>query len=151
MRFKSLELNWLSRYDKDLPLPEIVYSPDNVDFHGRRCGGCYYSPERNEYLFGDVYVPFDNGVILVGAREPELMIGTLAHEWRHHWQLHRGLAKDGSGYNQEDFASLDTYNAAIRKYFRTQPHEMDALRFQFKHAPDWCSQNMLDISLRAVA
>jgi hypothetical protein len=141
----SLELNWLARHDKELPLPEIVFSPNNEDASGRRVGGCYYLPAKREFLFGDVYVPLDHGVILVGCESPETIAGTIAHEWRHHWQTHRGI-KLASQYNAEDFASWDTYGKAIRRYFRNQSHEMDALLYQHKKARDWSSDYIMDLT-----
>ncbi len=129
-RFASLELGWLARRDKLLPVPEVLFSHDGTCFSGGRCSGCYYRPERKEYLFGDVYVPFDRGAILVSTKDPEEIASTLAHEWRHHWQLHHGLLPGKLSFNMNRFDDWNTYDAAIRDYFHSQAHEMDALMFQ---------------------
>lgn len=144
MTFPSLELRWLARHDKDLPLPEIIFTPSNLDFRGQKCGGCYYKPEQNEFLYGDLFIPFDKGVIVVGTESPELIAGTIAHEWRHHWQFHRGLSLEPSHYDPKAFEEYTGYRAAVRKYFRTQAHELDALRYQNKVAPDWCSDYVME-------
>lgn len=141
----SLELRWLARHDKDILLPEIVFAPDMDKIARNRCAGCYWKPEHSEYLIGESFVPFDRGVIAIGTEDPELIPGIIAHEWRHHWQFHRGLLP--SKVAAWKFST--DYDTTIRRFFRERPHEMDALKYQLKHAPDWHSQNMLDLTLGA--
>ena len=81
-------------------------------------------------MFGDAYIPFDRGVIFVSAEEPENIESILAHEWRHHWQLYHGNLPNKFSFNMSRFDDWETYDVAIRDYFRSQPHEMDALMFQ---------------------
>lgn len=139
----SLELRWLSRHDKDILLPEIVFTADMENAAGSRCCGCYWRPEENEYLIGDKFVPFDRGVIAINTEDPELIRGTIAHEWRHHWQFYHDLLPPAAA--SWDFGGSN-YDAKIRRFFRSRPHEMDALRYQLKHAPDWCSENMAHLT-----
>jgi hypothetical protein len=132
---RSLELRWLARHDKELLLPAIIFSSD-ID----GCAGCYYRPEQAEYLLGGVFVPFNRGVIVVNTKFPELIAGTLAHEWRHHWQHYNGLLPATvNGFN-----SARPWELEIATFFE-QPHERDALLYQHLKAADHNSQQMMDI------
>ena len=139
----SLELNWLSRHDKDLPIPAVIWSPSGTDFHDVRCRGCYYRPLRQEFLVGERFEPFHNGAIIVSGQEPDLIAGTLAHEWRHHWQYFRGMLPDKVTFDMNLFDDPDSYDDAIKMYFESQKHEMDALLFQYRMAPDLSSDHNL--------
>jgi hypothetical protein len=145
---RSLELRWLARHDRDIPLPEVLFASTNQDFEGKRCGGCFYTPKPGEFLYRDAFIPFERGVILVGTEDPEVIPGIIAHEWRHCWQFHRGLLRSPQPYNPDEFSEADTYDSAIRKYFRTQRQEMDALLYQFAKHPDWSSKRMVDATFR---
>jgi len=120
-----LELNWLAKSDKDILLPIVLFI-DN--YHA---AGEFFSPDPgNEEIIYDAY-PLDRGIIIVNTNEA--ISATLAHEWRHAWQHHRGIEYDGVGLNK--YASL-SYEQQIIKYFKSSRCEMDALLFEVKKSPD---------------
>jgi len=112
---KSLELNWCRNEDKSLVIPEIEWN-GCIEY-----GGNYTSPNE-EYPFG---------LITINSSLDDIDIpATIAHEWRHHWQLFHGWTYDGyvweSGFEKN-------YEENIFDYFTTSECEMDALRFEYKH------------------
>lgn len=122
---KSLELNWIRNVDKSLVIPEVVFSSLSW------AGGIYHHPKRGEILIDDKFYSLDYGVIEV----PEKFGGygpTLAHEWRHHWQHYNGWKFDQSYLWPEEF-NPDEYDSLIVKYFTSNHHEMDALRFEYEY------------------
>ena len=54
-----LELNWLNKKDKTIPLPLILF--DKV----LSSSGIYYAPEKKEILVNERYYPLDKGLIIV--------------------------------------------------------------------------------------
>ena len=112
----SLELNWLpNSLLKSIPTPEI-YTVSTADY-----GGCYYHI-CEEYKRGRIILT-----------EDYFNPGTIAHEWRHCWQENNGSI-GSSDWGQH--ASDKSYKEAIVSYFTEQPHEMDALLFELKYAPN---------------
>lgn len=131
LRIPSIETNWLRRFCRWLPQPELALGSNPA------VGGYYQHPFRGEILVGDVHVPADRGVIvLCASRTPD----TIAHEWRHHWQRFCGWPPV-----RWRWAMMpgESYREAIVRYFRA-PHELDALLFATGHAPDEVSLEWLD-------
>ncbi len=125
---KSLHLNWIRNIDKSLVIPTVIFSSTiNV-------GGWYRPPDRSQIYVDGHYYDSCFGIIVVNATQPEEFAGTIAHEWRHHWQAYHGWKFDGmSGASLIDLINSAGYNKAIRKYFAESKSEMDALRFQYKY------------------
>jgi len=130
---KSLELNWIrKKCDKTLVMPEVMFL--EIDY-----AGMYIHPEECEYYDTDGH-PFyaGNGLIIVDTRYPEDVESTIAHEWRHHWQLFNGFKLEASDWDVE--IDDNDYNDHLIKYFTSSKFEMDALRFQYKYSfidPSW--------------
>jgi len=125
LRHPSLEFNWLpNSLRKGLKTPRMIITDDE------NCGGRYW--HRTQY---DCVTPFDfnlrEGAVieLAQLKSP----GTIAHEYRHHWQKYNARL-DGTKWQTPD--SWDDYWNAVVAYFNTSWSEFDALRFQVKHAPD---------------
>lgn len=135
-RHASLELNWLARHEKQLPLPRVLFAPLPL------CSGIYFWPwPRAQFEFG-LEIPPSNGTIVVSTLYPEMPVpSTLAHEFRHHWQCWNGmLPKKNKGWKEPT-----DYAEAIALYFTTQLHEWDALRFEIKHAACDVTDEWLDM------
>lgn len=129
-------MNYLSRYDKSLLLPKIVYSPmDQV-------GGQYYRPGRYEIEKDGRYHDARRGIIIISTRYPELIPGSIAHEWRHHWQIFNIGPHPNWPWQFEN--GKDDYQESIRKYFRMW-HEFDAFRFEYHFARNWSNENWREI------
>jgi len=150
MKLSSLELNWLSKKDKYLPIPEVVF----VDsFYA---GGCYFHPDRCQVLIGDKFINCDKGIIIVNTeyaeKDSELMYSNnwipscLAHEWRHHWQYYN--VDDEKDYINWSFEGYDTdeYWESIFSFFEKSNKELDALKFQHNIYPTeysgYCSKSI---------
>jgi hypothetical protein len=131
MRLKSLELNWIRNVDKSLVMPEVVFS--SIDW----CGGFYHEPKAGEEVFIDGnYYPLDYGLIEVSeSNNPDIqeLASTIAHEWRHHWQICHGYKTIYSFIWPRQF-EVDDYDGLLVNYFTKNHHEMDALLFQRKYA-----------------
>lgn len=128
---RSLEFNWLRWRDRSLVIPEVVYvsKPVHPQF-GTECGGFYCQPGKYELRVEDQFYDGAFGVIVVAADAKCDGRSTLAHEWRHHWQRHNGIAFDSALWD-----SRKHYETAIRQYFRNSKCEIDALRFETAVAP----------------
>lgn len=127
IRYPSLELNWLpNSVKKGLPIPPLAVT-DEEEY-----SGLFYHPKEGEYLYG---VSLDKGLIVVSSY-CALFESTIAHEYRHFWQLYNGKLGPGNDHWMELFQSEDTYKEAIIGYFTTQADEMDALCFERKLAPN---------------
>lgn len=128
LRNPSLEFNWLpNSLRKGLQTPRLVLLDDTW------CGAAYWRRTSARCLLESFGVDMDlkEGAViaLCASKDP----GSLAHEYRHHWQIESGYKFGQSVWQQ---ASAETYKASILRYFRSFWWEMDALRFQLKHAPD---------------
>lgn len=123
---KSLATNWIRRKtDKTLPIPEIMEWPLAL-------AGQYYPPNPDGEIFTLKGRPLSMryGVIVVSANyEDDVKAGIIAHEWRHHMQYYSGVK-----YDKPLYSPKQSYNKMARQYFLTSKAEMDALRFQYKHA-----------------
>lgn len=123
MRLKSLELNWIRKQDKSLVIPEVIFFPL------KSYGGQYMRPQYNE-VYDDEGHPHDMkfGAIIISSLFPDNVAGTIAHEWRHHWQTFNGWKYDGIGWH-----SKSNYYKEIYNYFTKSKSEMDALKFEHRH------------------
>lgn len=131
---KSLELNWLHRYSKHLPTPELVFVDGMEDK-----AGFYVWPDEVEFETGGKCYKANNGLICISTVWPENIPEVLAHEWRHHWQYCTfGYIPEWPYIETEDY-EYDTY-----RYFSAW-HEMDAELFAHrKHPTEW-SEWWLDL------
>lgn len=137
---RSLEFNWLRRFDRSLVVPEIVFVHTPLANGTDECGGFYQQPIDQEFLIGDKFVDAHFGLIVIGIAEPENIAETIAHEWRHHWQLHNGMPFDNVRWQADK-----PYEHAIREYFLRSKAEMDALLFSRKVAPNDMTLEWLDL------
>ncbi len=127
IKHPSLELNWLpNSIRKGIPTPRLVVTDSN-DY-----SGVFYHPTEDCEIFD---MPLDKAPVIAISSTHDHFHSAVAHEFRHHWQLHNGLLGEGNGHWLHLFKSWKTYQRAIVAYFKTQPHEMDALRFERKVAP----------------
>ena len=127
MKGRSLETNWLKRFDRSLTQPEVVFVADlNID--GVKVGGYYIEPQSREVAVGEFLVDAQFGVIAVSSnKEDDFIASTIAHEWRHHWQRHNGIKFDHIKWTGDKSIPWED---SIRKYFLSSRSEMDALLFE---------------------
>jgi hypothetical protein len=118
-----MELNFLPlSHRKGISMPKVVFEP----FNNQGYGG-YYLPN----------------IVVVVEPPPwafeDKTDAVLAHEFRHHTQYVTGSCPSVYKGSSLDF-SLD-YEQMVTKYFKTYPHEMDALLYEVKYAKseisDW--------------
>ena len=126
---RSIELGWIARRAKDLPLPNIVFTSKLPD-----CGGCYYKPQHGGVYVDLVRYDLSHGLIVIADDGDDHTGSTIAHEWRHHWQLFNLGDCKAIGWGSV-LASSVNYEAAIKRYYRGSSTEMDALLFQHKYSP----------------
>ena len=125
MSNRFIELNWLARSDKDILLPEVVFDND------MEAGGFCMYPRKEEILLGEKYYPRDRGIIVVHSDYPG-QASTLAHEWRHLWQVYNyGEPGECSWWDTESHLS---YKQQIINFFKSDTREMDALLFERQKA-----------------
>jgi hypothetical protein len=107
-------------------------------------GGYYLEPERTEYQIGDSFYDCIKGIIVISTLFDFVDLKhTIAHEYRHHWQFHKGWIYDGKGWNTplEDY----DYEDIIKRYFNSSVCEMDALLFSIRTAYDKTLDYWMDI------
>lgn len=133
---RSIELGWLNRRDKDLPLPQFTFVPNL-----KGCGGYYARPDRRVHFVNERGLSLRNGLIVCGQHTDTLEVAnTIAHEWRHHWQLfHVGLKDSPTQFD----TSVD-YHLAIKKFFKDRL-ELDALLFSHHIAPSPTSAYWMEL------
>lgn len=127
---KSLELNWIRKFDKSLSMPEVVYS--SIDW----AGGQYFHPEENEICIDGKYYNISRGLIEISVSNnvsSKEISSTIAHEWRHHWQYFN-LPYEKNKFKWPQTYDDQKYNKLITNYFLLNPLEMDALQFQKKYS-----------------
>jgi len=138
VRYPSLELNWLPlSMRKGLDTPRVVALENE-----HRWGGFYMRRERSRCVVESLDMDLKEGpvIALCGSCGP----GTIAHEFRHHWQIQSGYKFRASVWQIKPNATLAEYRRCIVKYFRSFWWEMDALRFEIKHAPTELSLLWMD-------
>jgi hypothetical protein len=116
-------MDWIRRkIDKQLRSPGLVYNP-TIEY-----GGLYYSPQSGGYLnYDGIDHDMIHGLIVIGDTADEA--GTIAHEWRHHWQHFNGIPYDGVTFNFNN-----DYQSEVIRYFSSSKAELDALRCEYKYA-----------------
>lgn len=124
----SLELNWLpNSIRKGLSIPRVVVTDMTW------CGALYCRKTESrcvpESLGLDMDLSDGAVIALCASQDP----GSVAHEYRHHWQIESGYKFGQSVWHQ---ASAENYKSSIIRYFRAYWWEMDALKFELKHAPN---------------
>jgi len=130
---RSIDLCWLSRKEKDITLPNLVYT-DLEEY-----SGCYYSNDAfgDEVFISDKHYDCSNGLIAVNTcydtYDRNEIENTLAHEWRHHCQALRSIKNKSDIVI--DWCNDEEYENNIVKYFKSNSCEMDALLFAEKYAP----------------
>ena len=126
---KNLELNWIRKFDKTLVMPEVMFYPMDG------CSGRYYYPRKDKEIFDEdgrgYWMRY--GVIAINPEVNCDYAGTIAHEWRHHWQCFNGIPFELSKRPDE----CEDYNEGLRRYFTSSKTELDAVRFEHKHAGVW--------------
>ncbi len=114
---KHSELSWLPLSDrKNIDLPNILWE----EYTGQEYGGYYEHGSTN---------------LVIVMRDERTVDSTIAHEFKHYLQYING----NSSINGSDltvFSKYD-YNTAITIYFKTQPHELDALLYEHKIARNY--------------
>lgn len=139
-RLRSLELNWIRNCDKSLLMPDVIFTKD------QRYGGYYLHPYPGEaYIDGHFYT-METGIIVIAEAWPENIASTIAHEWRHHWQMMHGWKFDHIGWD----STLPNYEEQLRAYVRKSRSEADAVRFQFKVAPCGVDEHWRSVLSNAV-
>ena len=120
----SIELNWLSKSDRNILLPQIIFTKIPA------CG-LFLEPQKGELLIGNKYYLMDRGIIEIN---PDYSIpAAIAHEWRHLWQFYNKKSNSvGSVWNPN---SPLPYREHIRNFFNQDPSEYDALLFELSKYP----------------
>jgi hypothetical protein len=138
----SFETRWLQRLAKDLPQAEVTY------VSGLAVSGFMDYPSRSPLRAGNAEISRATGAIVINADAPSHeQTATLAHEWRHHWQVHRGWTLDG-GALYARLMDLDlSDHERWGRYFTHSRSERDALSFELRVAPAPLAQEMLEAAL----
>jgi hypothetical protein len=113
------EFSWLpNSVRKQVPyLPEIIFGDDFG------ASGYYLSPtEKN---------PRGLIVICDAAMNEDALSSTIAHEFRHHWQMFNFGMPKKIEYSWSHLYKTLGYEQAIVRYFNEQEHERDALIFEY--------------------
>lgn len=115
VKYPSLELNWLpNSMLKGLTLPEIRF------IEVENASGSYTPPYKK-----------NKPLITISTLWPEDIHETIAHEFRHHWQLYNVLGE----FPDWPWGRGTDYKESIIDYFTGAWHEWDALQFSLKVAP----------------
>lgn len=132
---------WLPLSDrKTMPTPRVVY----LDLAW--CGGYYAGRTTTHCLddFGSWLDRKDGDIIVLSTHWGDPRPGVIAHEHRHLQQHYvKSLPQIGLCKGTNDDGTLGTWEREIRTFFRTQPWEMDALRYERRIAPDEVSESMV--------
>ena len=117
-----------------MPIPRMVLLDES------RWGGFYVHSTPERYVHRDFDMDLKEGGVI--ALCGSTTAGTIAHEYRHHWQIQSGYKLSGSIWMQ---SPGEKYESSIVRFFRTYWWEMDALKFELKHAPDDTSLYWLEL------
>ncbi|KKL67955.1 hypothetical protein LCGC14_2129810 [marine sediment metagenome] len=122
-----LELNWLAKSDKDIPLPPVLSSNEEGT-----AGGYYIPPKKGETLINGLHYPLDKGMIVINdSAYHECPEAVIAHEWRHIWQIYQGWPNT-KGIDWFDLDESTPFRQRIVEYFTSNPRELDALFYEIK-------------------
>jgi len=126
--YSTERLTWIPLSErKGIDPPRVIIEP----YTGQKYSGYYNTGSRD---------------LVVVDRENEgqvTLASIMAHEYRHYTQHLTGRFDLSTGSDLSMFDQFE-YNTAIRKYFRSQPFEMDALLFQARVACDKLTKFWLD-------
>lgn len=126
--YSTERLTWIPLSErKGIDPPRVIIEP----YTGQNYSGYYNT---------------GSSTLVVVDREAEgqaTIASIMAHEYRHYVQDVTGTFDLSAGSDVTMFDKY-CYNTAIRKYFREQPFEMDALLFQAKVACDKLTKFWLD-------
>jgi hypothetical protein len=125
--YSGFETRWL-KGPKWLSPPSIVIASKQ---YCRNSDGAFVSPRAEIEIDGRCY-DASKGIIYISANACD---GTLAHEFRHHWQYWCGLKYDGEPFGAQQACSYDDYRVAIVRYFTVSYSESDALLYELKKTP----------------
>jgi len=133
---KWIELNWLRKGNKEIPLPEIVFDII-VDF-----GACHWPRQNDEVMVGNRFYDLtDRGLIVINQKYSDdggWVLNSIAHEWRHACQKFHGHILHSIFPREGDYKENTIW------YFKSHWWEMDALLFSLKVAPDETSTLWLE-------
>ena len=123
-KYSSLDINWLpNSILKGLILPQVYYVSDSG------YGGAYYKVQEHDNDWGNLT---RRPIILIDIQsETNTFASTIAHEFRHHWQIYNYGKPPNHPWNPKG----KKYKKAIIDYFKGAWHEMDALCYEIKLAP----------------
>ena len=130
---KSIDLYFLSKQNKSLSLPNIIYENITNIFN---CSACYYSSKFfKEILINNKYYNCNKGLIVINTDtdfcDKNEIENTIAHEWRHHYQHLKNIYEIiNNNYKWEE-----NYDNEIINFYTKYQTEMDALLFSQKIAP----------------
>ncbi len=141
-----MELNWLRKGSKEIPLPNIVFTSELTEY-----SGIYYRPERDELRIGNRYYDLVKGLIGVSTndddsflykRDDKTILKTIAHEWRHHWQYftRKFYVEEGTVFQDDG-----DYDQSIVRFHSSNVNEMDAFLFSIRKCK--CNTNMYQFDL----
>jgi len=124
VRFSSLELNWLpNSIKKGLILPQIFFVQNSG------VGGGYYRVKNFDNDWGNLT---KRPIIVIDIHsETNDLDSTIAHEFRHHWQLYTY-----GNWISPRWKIENSYKKSIIKFYSSCPYERDALQFETKLAPN---------------
>jgi len=116
-------LRHMARPDKQIILPPVIVVES---FH---MGGMYCAPEKKEIMLQGKHYSLVKGLIVLVCIPGGDLDASLAHEYRHHWQIMNGWKFDGREYNNPN----QSYKQNIIRYFLSSRSEMDAHLFSLPY------------------
>ena len=109
----NTDITWLPNHLlKDIDLPKVIIE----EYKGQSYSGYYRDGTKK--------------LIVV---ETSTIVSTIAHEFCHYLQY----TKNTLTKNNTSFFIEDTYEKSIKKFFRNDISEYEALLFEHKYAKDW--------------
>lgn len=123
---------WLPLSDrKGLPTPRVLFR------HMDWCSGCFVARTHDRFIEDWLDIDRSEGdVIVLSTAYDDIDPSVIAHEHRHFQQHYfQSLPRLGAciPFDPGD-GSLEAWNVGIRNFYRSQPWEMDALRYELRIA-----------------
>ena len=139
---------WLPLSDrKGLPTPRVLFC-DAPEF-----GGAFYCRTLSRAVdglwLGLEFDRYEADHIVLSTHWGDTPGSVIAHEHRHLQQFYRGTSLPAIGV-QQPFADDGTYEGwrkAIRRYYRSMPWEMDALRYSMRTHRDQTAEQHFEVML----
>ena len=131
---RSVELNWLSKYNKTITLPELVIV-DQSFVNNVEVGGYMTRPCIGETYINGKYYDLKHGIMVITTHDSDdsIIHEVISHEWRHHVQ--HMCMKNIEKPQQWIIHPAESYKDAIIRYFNTSITEMDALLYSLHKSP----------------